>query len=421
VPALFAVLALANAVLAQDSLPARQGEVTGRDVYVRSGPSANHYPVAKLQAGDRVTIVSENAEWYELSPPAGVYSLISGDFVDTADGRSGVVNGDNVRIRAASLLPEYAKMRYVIQAQLSRGAEVSILDREPDGFLRILPPSGASVWVSRLYVDVVPGKVVAAEQEVARPALPVTESSAAGRVTEPASVTTPSGPSGTGESSTPRSFPGDSPFSGLSPTPARRALDAVEHRIREELSRSFHERDLSPLIERLEAIAATPDDEFAAQYARRRHEQLVRLQHVTESLVRLRGLGAEVDARRREFMSQRAKLHTTPLPQPEGFDAQGELRPSALYAARLDPPRYRLVDPAANSGRTIAYVDVPAALDLDMADFLGRVVGVRAGGKTAQQGGVSPVPIYIASELVVLRELTTNETTPGSNGGGSPP
>ncbi len=67
--------------------PIWQGEVTGNDVYVRSGPSANHYPVCKLNAGVRVTILSQTGDWYEIQPPAGVFSFIHGDYVDTADNR----------------------------------------------------------------------------------------------------------------------------------------------------------------------------------------------------------------------------------------------------------------------------------------------------------------------------------------------
>ncbi|GAG00500.1 unnamed protein product, partial [marine sediment metagenome] len=71
------------------------GEVTGNDVYVRSGGSLNHYPVCKLKAGDRLTIVSGRGNWYEILPPEGVFSLISGEYVDTVDNKDGVVNGNN--------------------------------------------------------------------------------------------------------------------------------------------------------------------------------------------------------------------------------------------------------------------------------------------------------------------------------------
>ena len=54
----------------------RPGEVTGNDVYVRSGPSLNHYTVCKLSAGDRLTIVGEQGGWYEILPPTAAFSYI---------------------------------------------------------------------------------------------------------------------------------------------------------------------------------------------------------------------------------------------------------------------------------------------------------------------------------------------------------
>ena len=62
-----------------------QGEVTTNDLYVRSGPSLNHYTIAKLNAGDRVNIVGESGDWVEILPPPGTFSLISADYVDSAD------------------------------------------------------------------------------------------------------------------------------------------------------------------------------------------------------------------------------------------------------------------------------------------------------------------------------------------------
>jgi uncharacterized protein YgiM (DUF1202 family) len=126
--------------------------VTAHDVYVRSGPSANHYPVCKLGAGARVTVMGETGEWFEILPPDDAFSFVSGDYVDSPDGRKGVINGDNVRVRAGSVLDDFAHLKYVVQVHLAKGTEVDILARDPDGFLRIKPPAGATLWVSRSLV-----------------------------------------------------------------------------------------------------------------------------------------------------------------------------------------------------------------------------------------------------------------------------
>ena len=146
---LLAMACGAGSALAEERL----GEVTGNDVYVRSGPSLNHYPVCKLDAGGRVTIVGEQGDWYEIEPPSDTFSYISSDFVDTPDDRTGVVNGNNVRVRAGSSL---VKHKYTVQTKLSKGTEVSILGRNPDGFLQIVPPEGVTLWISKEFVAEVP-------------------------------------------------------------------------------------------------------------------------------------------------------------------------------------------------------------------------------------------------------------------------
>ena len=139
-----------------------EGEVNSDNVYVRSGDSLNHYTICKLNAGRRVKIVAERGDWYEILPPEDAFSLISGDYVDSADGKHGVVNGNNVRVRTGSSLNDN---KYTVQLLLSKGAEVSILGRNPDGFLKIKPPPGATVWVNRSLVERVPDSLVKLEGE----------------------------------------------------------------------------------------------------------------------------------------------------------------------------------------------------------------------------------------------------------------
>ena len=129
------------------------GEVTGTNVYVRSGPSTNFYPVTKLSTGRRVTVTGEESGWYAVKPPEGCYSLIHKNYVDVEDGKAGVVNGDAVRVRAGSELTEY---RYATQLKLDRGAAVTIVAADDDDYLRIVPPKGARLYIHSQFVRPVP-------------------------------------------------------------------------------------------------------------------------------------------------------------------------------------------------------------------------------------------------------------------------
>lgn len=400
---LLACCAFAGAQVAQYPSPKR-GEVTGNDVYVRSGPSANHYPVLKLSAGHRVTILGESGEWYEIQPPEGVFSFISGDYVDTADSKTGIVNGDNVRVRAGSTLSDFASLKYVVQTKLSKGAEVCILDRDPDGFLRIEPPSDVSVWVSRGLVAILDGSDA-----------PTAGGAASGMDAEhrkdiPAEGPRPGAVGEAGDAAEsaeeiirPVPEEGASILASLPPSPARDELMEIDEAVRTELAKPVAKRRLEPLIERYREIAKRDTDTLAQQYARVRSQQLGYMNELVQSVVKLRTLNGEIDTQRRAFLEGRAKIRETLPPIPSALDAQGELRTSALYPSGSLPRRFRLVDTLDGRERTIGYVEIPEDSGIDVDAHIGQFVGVRASAKRLQTGGVNPVPIYIAAELVNLQ------------------
>jgi len=388
-----------------------QGEVTANDLYVRSGPSVNHYTIAKLHAGDRVNIVGEAGDWYEILPPPGTFSLLSADYVDSADGKHGVVSGDNVRVRAGSLLN---KNKYTVQVKLSKGAEVDIVGREPDGFLRIKPPKGATLWVSRQYVEYVPGERLREGGMLPPSAVTGVEPAATGA--EPS--TTPgddvkvasSSPAPGGQPTTepgeaakptePASRP--SPFAAYEPTTERRGLEELDTEVRSELAKPAAERRLKPFIERYQKIVEGSQDDFARRYAQARVNQLTDMEELLETVRNVRGLVDSTDQKRREYLEERAKIRTAAPAIRSGLDARGELRVSAVHPPGTWPRRYRLVNATAHPERTIGYVEIPRESSIDVSNFVGQYVGVRASAKRWQTGGVNPVPIFVARELVLL-------------------
>ncbi|UCF35070.1 MAG: SH3 domain-containing protein [Phycisphaerales bacterium] len=381
-------------------------EVTGDNVHVRSGPSLNHYPVLKLGAGDRVTVVGEEGDWYKILPPSEAFSLISGDYVDTADGEHGVVNGNNVRVRAGSSLSEH---KYTVQTMLSKGAEVTILGRNPDGFLRISPPEGATLWVSRQFIELVPDELIQLEKETAR------------AMTERPTSESP-GTEGAQPGRSPKEAVKDaeakaetetrSALAKLPATGARRTLEVLDGEARQEMKKPLLERQFDSLIERYQAVASqdTEDDSLVRQYASRRVEQLTYMKDLIESVRRVRRLSEQAESTRREKMDERASLKTVEPSKPAGFDVKGELRYSSIYRSPAGPQRLRLIDPRSSSPRTIGYVELTGELKDKAEEFVGQYVGVRASDKRLQVGGVNPVPIYVAAEIVLLTPPETEAT-----------
>jgi hypothetical protein len=386
--------------------PMRQtGEVTGDNVHVRSGPSLNHYPVLKLAAGDRVTVVGEEGDWYQILPPSEAFSLISGDYVDTADGEHGVVNGNNVRVRAGSSLSEH---KYTVQTMLSKGAEVTILGRNPDGFLRIVPPEGATLWISRQFIELVPDELIRLEKETAGT---MTKSSSSERSeTEAEEGQTARSPEKDGKEAEAETE-ARSALAKLPPSGARRTLELLDDEARQEMDKPLLERQFDSLIERYQAVASeqTEDDSLASQYASKRVEQLTYMKELIESVRKVRRLSERAESARREKMGERASLKTVEPSKPAGFDVKGELKYSSIYRSPAGPQRLRLIDPQSSPPRTIGYVELTGELKEKAEEFVGKYVGVRASDKRLQVGGVNPVPIYVAAEIVLLTPPETEQ------------
>ncbi len=382
-----------------------QGEVTANNVYVRSGPSTNHYPVCKLQAGDRVQIVGDQGEWYEILPTSEAFSLIHADYVDSVDGRAGVVNGDNVLVRAGSALPEWSKQKYARQTKLSKGAEVTILGRNPEGYLQIEPPAGVTLWVHRSLVQPVPDELLRLEAEARGPIEidvhagdPVVESGAGAVGDDSAAIARRRAAAASGGTDNTVS----SPLSSVLPTAQRRTLQEIDEATRTELDKPALQRQLKPLMDRYGKVVEQTEDTFAQLYAKARLRQLEHLAALIHTLRRMHELDEDLEAQRIKFMEQRANTnYSRLLPVQAGLDAQGELRTSALYPPGSQPQRYRLVD--STTGRTTGYVEIPPDSVLDVNAYLGRYVGVRASEKRLQIGGVNPVPIYVVRELTLLQ------------------
>ncbi len=127
-----------------------EGELTGTNVYVRSGPGTNNYPALKIDAGQHVLVLGEKFGWYEIAPPEGCFSYIDMAAVERVPGsQQGRVKQDKVYARAGSNI---VQAKTSTQVMLNHGDVVDIIG-EADGFYKIEPPDGASLYVSNQYVQ----------------------------------------------------------------------------------------------------------------------------------------------------------------------------------------------------------------------------------------------------------------------------
>jgi hypothetical protein len=382
-----------------------EAEITANDVYVRSGDSLNHYTIIKLKAGDRVTVVGERGEWFEILPPEGTFSLVSGDYVDSTDDQKGVINGANVRVRAGSLLNEN---KYTVQTLLSKGAEVTILGRNPDGFLRIKPPAGATLWINKSFANLnsggAPAVPTTSPVTITTNATP-TDAPQLGTVTTVVASETETAGSPTQPSAPP--MPSKARATSAEFEAQQRKLSEIDAAVIREYAKPATDRNFDVYTSQYRSVMADAKDEFIQQYAQRRIEEIQTAAEAVSTISHWKKIDEIAEAKRREYRTARAAIPEAG-PAAPSIEAKGELRVSALFPPGSNPERYRLIDPSTSGDRTIAYVEFPEGSNIKINDFLNKFVGVRALERRVQTGGVNPIPIYIADDLVLLEPPGTS-------------
>lgn len=129
-------------------------EVTGNDVYVRSGPGTNYYHCGKLQRGDKVKVVKTQPGWSCIMPPPAFFSWIAMQYVAVSLDEPTVafITGNGVWVYTGS---DYVEPMHSTSKQvaLNRGDKVRLLGEEKDDYYKIGPPDGAYVWVSSDFLE----------------------------------------------------------------------------------------------------------------------------------------------------------------------------------------------------------------------------------------------------------------------------
>ena len=317
-------------------------QITGNDVYIRSGPGTHFYHCGKLYSGDRVEVVKVENGWSGIVPPPGCFSWISMQYVsiNLQNPTLGIVTGDDVGVYAGSDYVEPWNSTSK-QVTLSRNGNVRLLGEEKDDYYKIAPPPEAFLWVSSQYVQPVQTKVgespVETEAAARRPAgaLPV----------EPNVATE----------------------SDLLDT-----YYALSKLVNAERAKPAAEQDYSELKTKLQELANRAPAGRAARYAEftLRHVDRFELACTVGKEMQLQNkelakVTEQIDEARAERLARIENLGK--------FAVIGNLERSSVYGAGQEK-RYRILDAA---GKTICYI-VPtgAAVAKDVSKLFGKKVGV---------------------------------------------
>ena len=327
-------------------------EITGDDVYIRSGPGTNFYQCGKLSKGDRVKILRRQYSWSCAVPPDGSFSWISMRYVDIdpGDPSMGIVNGDGVRVYAGS---DYVKPLYstTLQGKLNQGEKVKLLGEQMDDYYKIAPPSFAYLWISTVFTNPISPT---ASEIVELPAVepPPVESPRVEPVTEPDAISTV--------------VPTTSPVD----TDAKlKEYYTLKEQIETEHAKPVDQQDYTKIKEALTKIAEDKEAGKAGRYA----EFVLRQ---VEGFELALAVGKEIQLAGEQLQQTKERIdkaRATRLAEIKDlgrFAVIGKLQTSAIYGSG----RYRIVN---ESGSTICYA-LPSGqtAQTDLSSLVGHKVGL---------------------------------------------
>lgn len=320
-------------------------DVTGNDVYIRSGPGTNFYHCGKLYKGDRVQVIRTQQGWSCIAPPPGCFSWIAMQYVsiNLDNPTMGIVTGNNVGVYAGS---DYVEPMYSTSKQLvlNRGQNVRLLSEEKDEYYKIAPPDGAYLWVSSQFLQPAQSSVQA---------MPVDPNAAA-----PTASETP----------TPKvEVRGESDL-----------LDeyyALSKLVKEQRQKPVAEQDYKEIKEKLAKLAAHEGGGRAARYAGFTLKQVERFELACT-------VAKEIALQKKELETTTSKIdeaRAARLAQIDDlgkFAVIGKFESSSVYSSSAagGAKRYRVLD---ESGKTVCYVaPTGAAAGKDLSKFIGHKVGL---------------------------------------------
>lgn len=129
--------------------PNAEGTVTGDRVHLRAGPSTNDASVGFASKGDRLTILSTKAGWYQVRCPGNASVYIHSKYVS----ESGTVTGSTVNLRATP------NTDHSPIGKTRKGDRVQVIGNTGE-WVKIKAPTTTAVWIHSDYVQVgaVPGR-----------------------------------------------------------------------------------------------------------------------------------------------------------------------------------------------------------------------------------------------------------------------
>jgi len=349
-------------------------EITGDDVYVRSGPGTQYYNCGKAGKDEKVKVVGNKFSWLQIVAPAGSYSWISKQYVqiDPQNKTIATVIGDAVRVYAGS--DEVQPMHSTsMQLKLNKGDKVTIVGEEKDGYCKISPPEGAYLWVSSQHAK--PLGTLMAPAQTPTPAPTSVQPTTAHPV--PA---TPF-PTNSGSLKPQASSPNEPNMPSPAPAPAPVTLEeqrmgevqALKDKVEAERAKPAEQQNFAELKKELEVIVNDKQSPRAARNAQSLLKVIERCE-LSQEIAKAVKVQEEQFGKTQQQIESAKNEQLSKIEDKSIFAVIGKLLESPLFAETPGAKYYRVVD---ENGKTLCYArPTGAAADVDLSKFVDKKVGL---------------------------------------------
>jgi len=344
-------------------------EVTGTDVYVRSGPGTAYYHCGKVSAPQKVIVTGHKYTWSKIRPIPGSFSWISTKYVkaDPANPNIGIVTANNVRVYAGApgIAPEYSTSQ---QTLLNQGDQVTLLGQEKNGYYKITPPVGAHLWIKSTYLKYV-GPYTAKPFDPAKPT-PKTPSKPAAPSKGAPPEKQPAAPE--------KKAPVPKQIKPTQPTPLdQQALRIKQCReisilIENELKKPADKQNYAKIKKMLKEIIADKNAGRAAKYAEYQLDMVNRFELAITVGKVLKKQDDWLEKERKKIQQQFSQ-QIKEIAQAEKFTVIGKIRPSYIYNAQTGQVRYLILN---KEGKIICYAIPAETFTKDIKQYFDKNVGL---------------------------------------------
>lgn len=339
----------------------------GDEVNLRSRPDQNSAVVARVPRDAPLRAISEEYGWHKVLPPAGTFSYVNAEFVESKSDTEGVVSvrSGNLRVRVGSTVSNLAPDKNDVQVLLPAGTAVRILGKEGN-WLKIEPPQGVYFYVSTQFTETISADFAA---RLGAPKI----------LTETASQTPTTGPASRpavahGTASTQPSASGKLDVESYWGS----RLYALEVEIEIEGRKPADQQNYSRFTDRLNAIATQTAEPVPANRAAGWLQKIRQRQADRDTAKKAVEITQKDDSDRARFDREQENLRNIARQKATtdgGNEVRGLIERSFVMRNGANVRRVKVQDPT--SAKVLAYLEFSGDSRIDLDAFIGKYAVVR--------------------------------------------